>query len=122
MATKQEQHITIEEFIQNVLGNPEWEILDVRKKEEMYGEHYTIENSINLPLEEIEEINSVISDKKKSKIAIICRSGRRSAEAMIYLISQGYDAHNVLGGLIEYYEIKNRRVNATVQNKKKKAS
>ena len=122
MNTKKEQHITIEEFIQNVLGNPEWEILDVRKKEEMYGEHYTIENSINLPLEKIEKIDSVIPEKNKIKVAVICRSGRRSAEAMKYLISLGYDAHNVSGGLIEYYEIKNRRENATVQNVKRQAS
>ena len=120
--TKKEQHISTEDFIKNVLGNPEWKILDVRKNEEMYGEHYTIENSINLPLEKIEKIDSVIPEKNKINVAVICRSGRRSAEAMKYLISLGYDAHNVSGGLIEYYEIKNRRENATVQNVKRQAS
>ncbi len=115
------QHISTEDFINNVLGNSEWKILDVRKNEEIYGEHFTIENSINLPLEEIEKIDLVILEKKNTKIAVICRSGQRSTEAMKYLISRGYNAYNVLGGLIEYYEIKNRRENATVQNIKRQA-
>lgn len=74
-------------------------LLDVRTKEE-YAER-KIDGSINLPLQEIEKITSVVPDKS-TPIFLHCRSGKRSGKAQKILSSMGYTNAVNIGGIISY--------------------
>ena len=74
-------------------------LLDVRTKEE-YAER-KIEGSINLPLDEIEKIVSVVPDKS-TPVFLHCRSGKRSGRAQKILASMGYTNAVNIGGIMTY--------------------
>lgn len=74
-------------------------LLDVRTKEE-YAER-KIEGSVNLPLQEIEKIISVVPDKN-TPIFLHCRSGKRSGKAEKILRAKGYTDVTNIGGIINY--------------------
>lgn len=74
-------------------------LIDVRTKEE-YTER-KIEGSINLPLDEIQKITSVVPDKA-TPIFLHCRSGKRSGKAQKILTSMGYTNAVNIGGIIDY--------------------
>ncbi len=64
-------------------------ILDVRSKGEFAGGH--IKNSINIPVEQLNNNLSKLKDKNKC-IVCCCASGMRSGTAKRILESQGYQA------------------------------
>ena len=74
-------------------------LLDVRTNEEYTGGH--IDGSKNLPLQEIESIESVITDKT-TPIFVHCRSGVRSAKAVTILKDMGYTNVTDIGGILSY--------------------
>ena len=74
-------------------------LIDVRTKEE-YAER-KIDGSINLPLQEIEKITSVVPDKS-TPIFLHCRSGKRSGKAQKILSAMGYTNAVNIGGIISY--------------------
>ena len=86
--------IEIKDF--EALENPE--LIDVREVEEFEEGH--VKGSVNMPLSNFEE--TVDSLDKNKKYYIICRSGQRSHAAAKLMSDQGYDATNVLGGVLEY--------------------
>lgn len=73
-------------------------IIDVREDDEFATGHAA--GAKNFPLstfaEHFEEI------PKESTIYVICQSGGRSARACDYLVDQGYDAVNVVGGTSDW--------------------
>lgn len=74
-------------------------IVDVRTYEEFSSGH--IKNAINIPLDEIENID-VSKDKE---IIVYCRSGSRSYQAALILSDLGYDVKD-MGGLSSWvYEL-----------------
>ena len=74
-------------------------LIDVRTKEE-YAER-KIEGSINLPLQEIERITSVVPSKT-TPVFLHCRSGKRSGKALKELRKMGYTNACNIGGIIDY--------------------
>lgn len=67
-------------------------ILDVRSKSEYAGGH--IENSINIPVNELQNNLSRLKNKDKT-IITCCASGMRSASAKNVLENNGYkNVHN----------------------------
>lgn len=76
-------------------------LLDVRTPSEF--ERGRIENSINLPLQEVgDKIESIIANKNQ-KIYVYCLSGSRSAIAVGEMIEKGYtNVFNVEGGLLTW--------------------
>jgi rhodanese-related sulfurtransferase len=64
-------------------------ILDVRSKDEYSGGH--IKNSINIPVNELNNNLSKLKDKNKC-IICCCASGMRSGAAKRILESKGYNA------------------------------
>ena len=74
-------------------------LLDVRTNEE-YAER-KIEGSINLPLQEIQNITSVVPDKN-TPVFLHCRSGKRSGKAQKILSSMGYTKVVNIGGIKDY--------------------
>lgn len=75
-------------------------ILDVRTKEE-YDEGH-IENSILIPLDELEEKVEESIQNKDIAILVYCRSGIRSAEAASLLFDMKYTKVYNLGGIINW--------------------
>lgn len=77
-------------------------ILDVRTPEELKGPLGQIDGVINIPVQELERRVNELSEHKDKNIAVICRSGNRSIPATSILIKNGFNAKNVLGGMIQY--------------------
>ena len=74
-------------------------LLDVRTREEYASGH--IEGSQNIPLDEIDRVDSVVQDKN-APLYVHCLSGGRSARAVAYLKAKGYgDVHDI-GGISSY--------------------
>lgn len=72
-------------------------IIDVRSSEE-YNEGH-IKNAINIPLDEIKDINY----NKETNIILYCATGVRSSEAAKELSSLGYTKiYNLDGGLLNW--------------------
>ncbi|MDO5719532.1 MAG: rhodanese-like domain-containing protein [Actinomycetaceae bacterium] len=75
-------------------------VIDVRTPEEFAGGH--IPGAKNVPLDSIStEIASVASDKDEP-LALYCRSGNRSGQALALLEDAGYTAMVNLGGIMNY--------------------
>lgn len=74
-------------------------LLDVRTAGE-YAEGH-IENSLNLPLQNIEQAVSVIKDKD-TPLFVHCRSDGRSASATAALKKMGYTNVSDIGGIMSY--------------------
>lgn len=80
-------------------------IIDVRENEEVaMGK---IPGSINIPLGELQ--NRLKPLDKTKKYIIVCRSGNRSSYATNVLHSLGYDAANMVGGMLEWRGPVNKR-------------
>ncbi len=103
--------------IENLLKNKEL-LLDVREEYEYQDGH--IKGAINLPLRKILEKKDTLP--KDKDIYVYCRSGHRSADAVNFLKSLGFEkVHNVDGGFIdisfnEYHKDKGNLENSIVTN------
>lgn len=74
------------------------EIIDVRETMEVMSGK--IPEAIHIPLGELQNRFKEL-DKTKEYI-IVCRSGNRSGVATQFLQAQGYDASNMVGGMIDW--------------------
>lgn len=92
--------ITMEQFKEKLKNDKELIVLDVRTPEEVAAGK--IENSINIPVQVLEQRINELKPYKSKEIIVICRTQNRSAVAVDILKQQGYEAKNVLGGMIEY--------------------
>lgn len=72
----------------------EFVLVDVRTKEEWEEGHE--ENALHVPLG---EVVAKMWDLPKRPLAIICRSGARSAHACMLLSGAGFDVCNIEGGM-----------------------
>ena len=73
-------------------------LLDVRSPQEYKEGH--LENSINLPLYDIEEKCNKVLPNKENTIRIYCQSGNRSKRAMQILKKENYtNLYNIEGGM-----------------------
>ena len=103
--------------IENLVKNKEF-LLDVREEYEYQDGH--IKGAINLPLREILEKKDTLP--KDKDIYVYCRSGHRSADAVNFLKSLGFEkVHNIEGGFIdisfnEYHKDKGNLENSIVTN------
>lgn len=103
--------------IENLVKNKEF-LLDVREEYEYQDGH--IKGAVNLPLREI--LGKKDSLPKDKDIYVYCRSGHRSADAVNFLKSLGFEkVHNVEGGFIdisfnEYHKDKGNLENSIVTN------
>ena len=93
-------------------------LLDVREEYEYQDGH--IKGAVNLPLREI--LGKKDSLPKDKDIYVYCRSGHRSADAVNFLKSLGFEKiHNIEGGFIdisfnEYHKDKGNLENSIVTN------
>ena len=83
--------------IENLVKNKEF-LLDVREEYEYQEGH--VKGAVNLPLREILSQKDTLP--KDRDIYVYCRSGHRSADAVNFLKSLGFDkVHNIEGGFID---------------------
>lgn len=75
-------------------------ILDVREQYEYEAEH--IPGSVLIPLNQLYSGGYKELDQD-TPILVVCRSGRRSAQASEFLVKQGFSSvYNLLGGILEW--------------------
>lgn len=95
--------ITVEQLKQRLSnGDSNLVVLDVRTPDELKGELGEIKDAINIPLQVLEEKLATLENVKDKEIAVVCRSGARSARATSILLNAGFKAKNVSGGMLEY--------------------
>lgn len=74
------------------------QLLDVREVPEWRAAR--VDGALHIPME---QIPSRLDELDRTRpIAVICRSGNRSAYVADYLNRVGFDAHNVDGGLLSW--------------------
>lgn len=95
------QNISSEE-VYKMMKNEDVVIIDVREDFEYEGGH--LENSINIPLDDLEKkINEIDKDKK---IIVYCLSGNRAQIALEILAEKGYNNIYTFGGIKDWnYEL-----------------
>ena len=74
-------------------------LVDVRTPEEYREGH--IPGSINVPLQQIEDIDLEVSDMS-TPLFVYCRSGARSRQAAAMLQEMGYEEVHNIGGILDY--------------------
>ena len=94
--------MTVQELKKLMKDDSTLVILDVRTPRELVGSLGKIDNVINIPIQELESRIGELKEYKGREIAVICRSGNRSNTGMRILRKNGFNAKNVLGGMIEY--------------------
>ena len=72
--------------------------LDVRERYEWDAGH--ISGSVHVPIGEIQRRFEEID--RDRRVIVVCQVGQRSALVADFLSAQGYDAHNLEGGLQEW--------------------
>ena len=92
------ESVDVAEF-EKAVADKAYVVLDVRTPEE-YREG-RVPGSINLPLQEIERITSVVPSKT-TPVFLHCRSGKRSGKAEKILKKMGYISVENIGGIINY--------------------
>ena len=85
-------------MINDTITYPNLIILDVRNQDEYDSEH--INNSILIPLSELEDRLNEISEYNNTEIIVHCKSGARSASASEILASNEFSkVYNMLDGI-----------------------
>jgi len=92
--------ISIQEFIEQLMTNSPPFILDVREAQEY--DAFNIEG-YHIPLGELSaRLNEIPRDKP---IVVHCRSGHRSQTAVDFLEKAGFQARNLVGGILAWQSI-----------------
>ena len=80
-------------------------VLDVRTPADFNGEQGHIAGALNLPLEELPSRLAELGPDRRQRIAIVCRTDRKSAAAAALLAEHGFTAaHAVRGGMTAWRE------------------
>ena len=100
-STKQQEYETISaQEAKEMMDSQDVVIVDVRTEEEFATGH--IHNALNIPNEDINNVEPDELDDKNETILVYCRSGRRSAEAAAKLAKMGYSNVFDFGGILDW--------------------
>jgi len=106
--TADENAITVDQLREMMGNDSNLVLLDVRNPYELEDKSLGyIDGVLNIPVQELEKRLSELDEFKDKNIAVICRSGRRSGVATDILVKNGFNAVNVLGGMIQYRATEN---------------
>ncbi|MBS5937412.1 rhodanese-like domain-containing protein [Clostridium sp.] len=108
ISTKGQEAVTVSritsEEAKEEMNNNDVIILDVRTEEEYNSGH--IENSVLIPIDDLEYKAEEVLTNKEQKILVYCRSGNRSKKAADLLVEMGYTNVYNFGGIKDWpYEI-----------------
>ncbi|KRA38981.1 MULTISPECIES: rhodanese-like domain-containing protein [unclassified Nocardioides] len=73
-------------------------VLDVREDDEWAAGH--IDGAVHIPLGDLPGRLGEFVELEPEQALIVCKGGGRSARAVAYLVQQGYDAVNLVDGMI----------------------
>lgn len=76
--------------------------LDVRTPDEFNGPFGHVQGAILIPVQELEERIVELNPYKNMTIIAICRSGVRSTSATKLLRENGFEALNMIGGMVRW--------------------
>ncbi|SHN49528.1 Rhodanese-related sulfurtransferase [Butyrivibrio hungatei DSM 14810] len=97
------KHTDINENLKEFEATPDAILLDVRTKEEYKSGH--ISGSINIPVDDILEIEDKIPDHD-TMIFVYCHSGNRARRAVDKMKMLGYKKAKNIGGIVDYKGLK----------------
>jgi len=97
-----QNEINITQLKESIKNDSSLVILDVRTQQELEGPLGKIDGIINIPLQELKNRINELEKYKNKNIAVICRSGKRSAKAKSILLEKGYKVKNVVGGMMQF--------------------
>jgi rhodanese-related sulfurtransferase len=97
--------ISAEDAYQKMQANDSVVFVDVRTAEEFNGSLGNIEKAVLIPLHLLESDYGKLESFKDREIIVYCRSGNRSRFATQFLREKGYDATNMLGGILDWNKI-----------------
>lgn len=92
------KEITTAEMQQKLENGETLHMIDVREDDEVATG--IIPGAIHIPLGEVPDRLEELD--KTTPYVIICRSGGRSGRAAEFLEAQGYDATNMVGGMLDW--------------------
>ena len=96
---KEFPNITVADVQKKINAKNNILLLDVRTATEFDGPLSHIAGAVLLPIQELEQRVDELNEHKEKKIIVICRSGNRSQTGTRILISHGFNAVNMLGGM-----------------------
>lgn len=76
----------------------ELQLVDVREPGEWARGH--VDGSTHIPMGEVHDRVSELDSERP--VLAICRSGQRSGRVAAWLLEQGFEAHNLDGGLVAW--------------------
>lgn len=90
--------ISVDELKEMLDQQEDFQLVDVREPHEYEAANI---NGELIPLQTIPQ--NIDKIDKNKKVVVMCRSGKRSANAIQYLQSQGFkDLHNLEGGILAW--------------------
>jgi rhodanese-related sulfurtransferase len=108
--TDEENAITVDQLREMMRSDSSLVLLDVRNPHELEDKSLGhIDGVLNIPLPELENRLDELDEFKNKDIAVICRSGNRSGTATNLLVKNGFNAVNVLGGMVQYRATENKK-------------
>lgn len=97
------KEINAKELKDKIDSGEKFYFIDCREQQEWDEAH--VPGSTLLPLSEFQEKFESVLTEKDASIAILCRSGKRSMNACMFLLSKGYsDLNNVEGGILSWID------------------
>ena len=96
------KNLTCAQFAE-LINNPEVQLVDVRTMEEYTEGH--IAGSLLIDVKD-ENFASLVDEQlaKNKKVAVYCRSGRRSRTAADILVKKGFKVYNLDKGILNWIE------------------
>ena len=106
--TTDENTVNVDQLREMMRSDSSLVLLDVRNPHELEDKSLGhIDGVLNIPLPELEKRLAELDEIKDKDIAVICRSGNRSGTATNLLVKNGFNAVNVLGGMVQYRATEN---------------
>ena len=95
---------TINEDVREYRETPGAVLIDVRLPEEYEEGHIPGSLNINVKDEQFSSCVDDLLDKNRRKVAVYCRSGRRSRTAAEILTKKGFKVYNLDKGILNWIE------------------
>jgi rhodanese-related sulfurtransferase len=97
--------ITVEQVQEKIKAEEELILLDVRTGHEFEGPLGHISGAVLIPISELESRLDEIGKYKDKELIVYCKYGGRSKRATKILREQGFDAVNMVGGILAWNEM-----------------
>ncbi len=97
--------ITVDTLQSKLQSDTSLVLLDIRTEGEFNGPLGRLDGAILIPLGHLEKRISELEEYKDREIVVYCRSGNRSRAGTRLLLDNGYNAVNLLGGILAWNKL-----------------